>query len=165
MSIKFLFKVSAAIVTFIVLIFLYFKNIRHANKIRKSAERLENDWSFARQLADSTNNLIAEIPCEIAPLYLKLDRLIYEIDIQDHHLIKCHKLDDHTFLLITSYEHLNTANPNAVEKLVQINYKFILDKSNNKVLIYSDTSFFTTYDVRKVFIRGFFKKYVGIDPE
>jgi hypothetical protein len=125
-------------------------------------DRLENDWNFARQIADNANHFITEFQCDISALYLKLERLIYEIDIQDHRVLKCHKHTDDTFIIITAYEHLNTSNPNSVEKLIQINYKFIIDRPNNKVVIYSDNGFNTTYDVRTVFIKGFFTKYIGI---
>lgn len=165
MSAKFLLKVSAALVTFIVLIFLYFRNVRHANRIRKTAERIENDWNFAKQIAENTNRFIQDIHCEISTLSHKLERLIYEIDIQDHHLLKCHKHAENIYILITSYEHLNTANADSVEKLVQINYKFVIDRPNNKVAIFSDDGFTTTYDVRKVFIKGLFKKYFDVDVE
>lgn len=163
MSIKLVLKLSAVLVAFIVLILLYFRNVHKANKITKLGDRLENDWNFARKLADSTNQMITEIQCELSSLCLKLERLIYMIDIQDHRVIKCHKHTEGTFILITAYEHLNTSNPNSVEKIVQINYKFIIDRPNNKVVIYSDNGFNTNYDVRAVFIKGFFKKYIGID--
>lgn len=158
---KIIIKAIVGLGTLIVLGFLYLRNVVKANAVGKLGEKLANDPDLAMNLSNQLDSVLAEFEIDYDDTYLKLSRLIYELEVSYHRLYKCFPLNSNTFLIITVYEHLNLSKGSSVEKIIPLNYKFVLDKYSHKVKIYSDnladqklTGF------KKSFVKEFFRKYL-----
>jgi hypothetical protein len=156
-----MFKTLIALSTLIVLSLLYFRNVVKANAVSKLGDKLEKDPDLAMTLSTKLDDLMAEFEIDYNDTYTKLSRLIYELEVSYHRLYKCFPVNSTTFLVITVYEHLNLSNSSSVEKIIPLNYKFVLDKYSNKVKIYTDNlsdQKLTGY--KKSFVKEFFRKYL-----
>ena len=146
--------------------FIYFKNIVKIKRASKLGDKIEKDPSLAIDLSNKLDSLIYELDCDYNIIFDKLSKLKFEMEILYHRIYKCHSISYNTFLIITTYEHLDTSSANSVEQLIPLNYKFSLDKSTNKVKIYSDNVMNNKLnDFKKSFLKGFFKKYINMTIE
>jgi hypothetical protein len=156
--------VGVVLLTFFTILLI--RNSIKTKRTKNLARRIEKDPQTAINISQELASLMVEIDCPYNKLFEKLDRLKYELDISYTRIYKCHKLNDTSFLLITSYEHLDTSKSDAVENYFEYNYKFQLDKARNKVSIYTDgKENVKNIEFKKSFIQGFFKKYIGITLE
>jgi hypothetical protein len=160
------FKFIAAIIVGISLIiyvaFAYFKNIAKAKAARKLAEQIEKQPHLAQEIADKLTSILVELDFDFNKMHSKLLTLTYELEIFHHRIYKCYPLSDNCFLLITTYEYLNTTSENSVEKFYMLNYKIELDKQLQKIRILSDNEKDKLQNEFKAsFIKEFFKKYIN----
>jgi hypothetical protein len=161
-SFKFIAAIIIGIVLLIYVAFAYFNNIAKAKAARKLAEQIEKQPRLAQEIADKLTSVLVEIDFDFNLIYNKLLNLTYELEFFHHRIYKCHPLSDTSFVLITTYEYLDTASNNSVEKYFILNYKIELDKQLNKVRILSDNESNELQNQFKAsFIKEFFKRHIN----
>lgn len=159
-------KLIVLLFALIILSILYIIYSMKHKTARKLAEKIENDPKIALELSNKLNSFFVETDFNFDELHDKLSRLKYELEISYHWIIKCHAFNSDTFLIMTTYEHLDTSKSDSVEKVIPLNYKFCLDKTANKVRIYSDNADDLLLNgFKRTFVKGFFKKYMGKNIE
>ena len=148
------------------LAFIYFRNASKSNNAKKFGSRVATDPRFALSLSQDLNSLIMEISGDHETVHVKLSRLCYELDVFFHRVYKCHRLNDNTFLMITTYEHSDASSSHGVGSILMLNYKFVLDKESNSAKVYSDAlPSAAATEFKRSFVKGLFRQYVGVYVE
>lgn len=142
-------------VTLLVLGWLYFRNKKKTNKVLRLSKLVDSDHKLAMRLFNELNNEIMTLDIDYNDALDKLKKLKYELEFFNHTVHKCHKYNDDNFLIITTYQYLETYG-NGIESIKNINYRFHLDKKSKKLTIFSDDDI-TLLRYKRIFVAGFFK--------
>jgi len=163
---KLIWKALVIIIALAGLAFIYFRNAAKSNSTMKFGNRVATDPRFALSLSQELNSLVMEISGDHETIHDKLSRLCYELDVFFHRVYKCYRLNDYTFLLITTYENADTNSSHGVGNIVMLNYKVELNKEANTVKVYSnELPTPAAVELKKSFVKGLFRQYVGIYVE